>query len=219
MADLPSGSAPFIMVLDQIAVAGLLLGDHERLFRFYPMLASFRGLIGNSIIDRLLGEIETLQCDFAGAEESLAAAEALARREDIVWELAFVMVARANLALAVKGEKSTETARALLTEALDLFGKYDTTPIAERVRDRLRTLNGHRRGSTKDTPALPSGLSVREAEVLRHVAAGRTNREIAEELVLSEKTVNNHLERIFAKIGASNRAAASAFAVRHNLAK
>ncbi|HST03285.1 MAG TPA: LuxR C-terminal-related transcriptional regulator, partial [Chloroflexia bacterium] len=221
MAVLPPGSAPFIMVLDQMATTGLLLGERERerLFRFYPMLASFRGRIGNSIIDRLLGEIETLQGDFAGAQVSLAAAEAIARREDIVWELAFVLVARANLALAVKGEKSTETARALLVEGLDLFDKYGSTPISERVRDTLRTLNGPRRGSAKERPALPSGLSVREAEVLRHVAAGRTNREIAEELVLSEKTVNNHLERIFAKIGANNRAAASAFAVRHNLAK
>ena len=131
----------FIMVLDQMATTGLLLGERERLFRFYPMLASFRGRIGNSIIDRLLGEIETLQGDFAGAQISLAAAEAIARREDIVWELAFVLAAL-NLALAVKGEKSTETARALLVEGLDLFNKYGSTPISERVRDRLRALNG-----------------------------------------------------------------------------
>ena len=58
----------------------------------------------------------------------------------------------------------------------------------------------------------------REAELLRLVAAGRSNREIAEALVLSEKTVETHLTSTYGKIGADNRAAATAFAVRHGLA-
>jgi DNA-binding NarL/FixJ family response regulator len=61
---------------------------------------------------------------------------------------------------------------------------------------------------------LPGGLSEREAEVLRLVAAGKTNREIAADLVLSEKTVARHLENIFARLGVSSRAAATAFALR-----
>ncbi len=54
--------------------------------------------------------------------------------------------------------------------------------------------------------------------MLRLLAAGRTNREIAEDLVLSEKTVENHLTSIYGKIGATNRATATAFAIRHGIA-
>jgi DNA-binding NarL/FixJ family response regulator len=56
------------------------------------------------------------------------------------------------------------------------------------------------------------GLTARELEVLRLVAGGRSNREIASELVLSEHTVARHLPNIFAKLGVSSRTAASAFA-------
>jgi DNA-binding NarL/FixJ family response regulator len=63
-----------------------------------------------------------------------------------------------------------------------------------------------------------AGLSDRELEVLRLVAQGRTNREIAEALVLSEKTVARHLTHIYTKTGVENRTGAAAFALRHNLA-
>ena len=62
------------------------------------------------------------------------------------------------------------------------------------------------------------GLSPREVEVLRLVSQGKTNREIADELVLSERTVINHLSHIFSKTGAENRAGAVAYAMRHGLA-
>jgi DNA-binding CsgD family transcriptional regulator len=64
----------------------------------------------------------------------------------------------------------------------------------------------------------PGGLSARELEVLRLVAAGATNRAIAGELYLSEKTVERHLSNIFAKLEVPSRAAATAFAFRHGLA-
>ena len=62
-------------------------------------------------------------------------------------------------------------------------------------------------------PATPSahGLTAREQEVLGLVAAGKSNREIAADLVLSEHTVARHLQNIFAKLGVSSRTAASAF--------
>jgi DNA-binding CsgD family transcriptional regulator/tetratricopeptide (TPR) repeat protein len=67
--------------------------------------------------------------------------------------------------------------------------------------------------------AIPPGgeLSPREIEVLALVAAGRTNREIAEELAISEKTAINHVTHILDKLGASNRAAAASWAVRNGL--
>jgi DNA-binding CsgD family transcriptional regulator len=63
----------------------------------------------------------------------------------------------------------------------------------------------------------PGGLTAREVEVLRLVAAGKTNRSIAAELFLSEKTVARHLSNIFTKLGLPSRAAATAYAYEHDL--
>jgi DNA-binding NarL/FixJ family response regulator len=65
--------------------------------------------------------------------------------------------------------------------------------------------------------ALPAGLTEREVEVLRLIAGGLTNNEIASELFLSAKTVSRHLSNIFTKIGVSSRAGATAFAFEHQL--
>jgi DNA-binding NarL/FixJ family response regulator len=62
-----------------------------------------------------------------------------------------------------------------------------------------------------------AGLTGREAEVLRHLASGMTNRELANELVISEKTVARHLSNIFTKLGVSSRSAATAYAYQHDL--
>lgn len=59
---------------------------------------------------------------------------------------------------------------------------------------------------------LPGGLTVREADVLAQVASGATNKEISEQLVISQKTVSRHLSNIFGKIGVSSRTAAAAWA-------
>jgi pimeloyl-ACP methyl ester carboxylesterase/DNA-binding CsgD family transcriptional regulator len=75
-----------------------------------------------------------------------------------------------------------------------------------------------RRGEVAPPPDRPGGLTAREAEVLRLVATGQTNREVAAALVLSEKTVSRHLENIYGKLGVSSRAAATAVAVRTGLA-
>jgi DNA-binding NarL/FixJ family response regulator len=65
--------------------------------------------------------------------------------------------------------------------------------------------------------ALPGGLSEREAQVLRLVAAGKSNSEIAADLVLSHKTVARHLSNIFTKLDVGSRTAAAAFAHQHHL--
>jgi DNA-binding NarL/FixJ family response regulator len=59
----------------------------------------------------------------------------------------------------------------------------------------------------------PASLTERQAEVLRLIAAGKTSREMAEKLVLSERTIQRHIANIYTKIGARNRAEATAFAL------
>jgi HD-GYP domain-containing protein (c-di-GMP phosphodiesterase class II) len=66
-------------------------------------------------------------------------------------------------------------------------------------------------------PERPSGLTTREIEILGLVARGLTNKEIAQRLQITAKTVRNHVEHVYSKIGVSNRAAASLFATEHGL--
>ena len=66
-------------------------------------------------------------------------------------------------------------------------------------------------------PERPAGLTAREVEVLRLAARGMSSKEIAAELVISPKTARNHIEHIYVKTGATNRVAASMFAVKHGL--
>jgi DNA-binding CsgD family transcriptional regulator len=70
---------------------------------------------------------------------------------------------------------------------------------------------------SRRTTATVGGLTARELEVLRLVAAGMTNREIAATLIISDHTVRRHLQNIFAKLGVPTRAAATAFAFQHDL--
>jgi DNA-binding NarL/FixJ family response regulator len=66
-------------------------------------------------------------------------------------------------------------------------------------------------------PAYPDGLTEREVEVLRLVALGKSNREIAEELFISLNTVGHHVSNILNKTGAANRAGVATYAARHGL--
>jgi ATP/maltotriose-dependent transcriptional regulator MalT len=85
--------------------------------------------------------------------------------------------------------------------------------VAQRTFERLGVSTDARGGQA----SLPAGLTAREAEVLRLVATGRSNRDIAAELVVSEHTVARHLNNIFAKLGVSSRTAATAFAFERDL--
>ncbi|WP_449064947.1 response regulator [Planomonospora algeriensis] len=70
---------------------------------------------------------------------------------------------------------------------------------------------------TRRAPRLPDGLTPREGEVLRLIAAGRSNAQIAGELFISEATVKTHINNLFAKAGLRDRAQAVAYAFRHDL--
>jgi DNA-binding NarL/FixJ family response regulator len=72
-------------------------------------------------------------------------------------------------------------------------------------------------GSSARSPRLPEGLSGREIEVLRLVAEGLTNAQVAARLFLSPKTVGSHLGSIFGKLGVTSRAGATRVAIEHGL--
>jgi DNA-binding NarL/FixJ family response regulator len=88
-----------------------------------------------------------------------------------------------------------------------VFGQLGAAP------DLTRAQALSRKASTPPT----GGLTARELEVLRLVATGKTNKSIAADLFLSEKTVARHVSNIFTKLGLSSRAAATAYAYEHGL--
>jgi DNA-binding CsgD family transcriptional regulator len=209
-------SFPSAEALNDLALYSLAAGEHDRLLDLYSKLLPFRGHYHNSLIDWVLGYIEIIRGDWEAAESSLKAADALARRENLRWELAQTLVARAELELARGGSGSAMRARTSLAEALEVFKAYGNKPQVQRIRTRMRDLP--RQPGEKPEQPTPAGLSRRELDVLRLLAQGRSNREIAEALALSEKTIANHVTNILNKIGMDNRAAAAAFAVRQRLA-
>ena len=114
---------------------------------------------------------------------------------------------RVLVALACRALGDDDTAEMELDAARWVFRQLGAAPDAARVEALSRA------GAA---PA-PAGLTAREIEVLRLVAEGRTNREIAKALTLSDHTVRRHLQNIFNKIGVSSRAAATAFAFQRDL--
>jgi DNA-binding CsgD family transcriptional regulator len=109
-------------------------------------------------------------------------------------------------ACAALGDR--DTAAMELEAARDTFEKLGATPEltrAESLRAGLENRDTH-------------GLTARELQILRVLATGKSNREIAAALVISDHTVRRHLQNIFAKLGVRSRAAATAFAIRHHLA-
>jgi DNA-binding CsgD family transcriptional regulator len=116
--------------------------------------------------------------------------------------------ARALLALNRPGERPQ--ARALLQEAAATAQELGIHGLGERASALLGELAA---------PVAPAGLTGREVEVLRLIAAGHSNRKIAQALFISPNTVLHHVSSIFAKTGVANRAEAAAYATRHGLAR
>jgi DNA-binding CsgD family transcriptional regulator len=172
-------------------------------------------------------ELEAIAGDYASA--LLAAAAAHARGGVLIAE-GDPAGALASLREAARGwdelaaPYEAAKTRVLLAVACRSLGDDDGATLElEAAREAFRELGAEL--DLADVDALGEhpggeathGLTPRELEVLRLVAAGRTNREIAEALVISEHTVARHLQNVFAKLGVGSRTAASAFAYEHGL--
>ncbi len=115
--------------------------------------------------------------------------------------------------------------RELIGQACAMLGDLDTADLessaARATYDRLGAVLDVARidaaSSEEESPGPGAGLTGREVEVLRHVASGQTNRQIAEQLFISEKTVARHVSNIFTKVDVPSRAAATAYAYEHDL--
>jgi DNA-binding NarL/FixJ family response regulator len=136
------------------------------------------------------------------AEQVATALAVTASERDFTGPLALRLVAEAAL------HDGWGDPVAWLAQARSFFRQTSFTPVADAC-DRLLQ-RSHR-------VQLPGGLSEREGEVLRLVAAGRTNREIAGTLYISEKTVARHLSNKFTKLRVRSRSAAAAFAFQQGL--
>jgi len=113
---------------------------------------------------------------------------------------------RVLIGLAYQQLDDADSAEMEWTSARRTFFELGAVPDVERI-------DSHR----PQSPKPPDGLTERELEALMLVAAGKTNREIAAELVISEHTARRHLQNIFTKLNLTSRAAATAYAYEHGL--
>jgi DNA-binding CsgD family transcriptional regulator len=172
---------------------------------------------------RACHELEVL----AGGFESAMLAALVAHAEGVVHladgdaEAALVALRRAGETwLALEAPYEIARTRVLVGEACRLLGDDEAADLeheaARSIFERLGAKPHLARFEALATTGA-HGLSQRELEVLRLVASGKSNREIAAALVISEHTVARHVQNIFAKLRLSSRAAATAFAFQHDL--
>jgi DNA-binding CsgD family transcriptional regulator len=160
---------------------------------------------------RVLGEIATAAGRYDDAERHLRAARTLADDCGAPYERALTLLAIAALRAATG---DTATAQTVVAEARAICLPLEAKPALARADALIARLTAR----IAPVPTYPAGLSAREVEVLRLVAAGLTNPQVAEQLFLSRRTIEHHLQNIYHKLGVSSRAAATHFAVANGLA-
>ena len=128
-------------------------------------------------------------------------------------ELAWTCCDYADTLLKRRSPGDLEKAKPLLDEAQTIAVELGMRPLMERTQERLDRI----RSAAPETPYYPDGLSQREVEVLRLLAVGKSNREIGDELVITEGTVRRHVSNVYQKIGANNRSEATSYALREGL--
>ncbi|WP_328916392.1 MULTISPECIES: helix-turn-helix transcriptional regulator [unclassified Streptomyces] len=163
----------------------------------------------------LLVEAELARAEGRAEDGLWAAAEAAFARQERPVELAEIRFRRAEALLAAGGPEAREAAARLLAPALAAAEEAGARVLVERI-----TAVGQRARLRVSGPADPVeslGLTARERDVLRLVAEGRTNRQIAEALFISPKTASVHVSNILAKLSVATRGEAAALSHRLHL--
>ncbi|MDQ3696175.1 MAG: AAA family ATPase [Chloroflexota bacterium] len=163
---------------------------------------------------RALGQLLVDAGRFDLAGQQLEAALALADACAAPYERALCLVALAELRVATGEGKR---AQAALNEARALLEPLAARPALARAEALLARLAAAPARPVAATAAFPGGLSAREVEVLRLVARGLTDAQVADRLTLSRRTVSTHLTNIYTKLGVATRTAAARVAVAHGL--
>lgn len=197
-----------------------VLGDAARAETLYSLLQPYAGrnlLAGTSIAcfgaaDSLLGALCTTLKRWDAGERHLVAALAMNERQGARPALAHTRHRYAAMLLARGAAGDRQRAAELLSAAAGDAAALGMRALAGRIDAVVASLTGPPAASR-----YPAGLSEREAQVLRFVAAGKSNRQIARELFVSPNTVANHVRSILSKTRSSNRTEAAAFAIHHAL--
>jgi DNA-binding CsgD family transcriptional regulator len=202
---------------EQLKRAGLLpayveimlaLGDVEEAHSACRELEEISARYGSTVLGAMSaqarGAVALAQGDARAALVALRRAWQVWQELEAPHEVARV---RVLLGLACRALGDDDTATLELEAARGVFAQLGAAPDLVRVDSLIRRappIDAHR-------------LTTRELQVLRLVAAGKTNRAIAADLVVSERTVDRHVSNIFTKLGMSSRAAATAYAYEHQL--
>jgi DNA-binding CsgD family transcriptional regulator len=211
----PFRASLWLGALTYISDASSALSDQATAALVYPELEPLAGtnvMIGHLVAyygaaDRYLGMLATTLGDWERAEDHFERAIALNRQMEAMTWLAHTEYEYARLMVA-RGEH--QRAAALLGEA----DRHATTIGMAALRNRIRLL---RAPGAQAASGLPDGLSAREAQILRLIARGLSNREIGATLFISEHTAANHIRSILRKTGSVNRTEAASYAHRHAL--
>lgn len=197
-ADVLAACAEIMLAADDVAVART---DADTLSQIAD---EFDKPVLRAMAAQADGTVRLAEGDARGAVAALHRAQSAWDELHAPYEIARL---RVRLASACRLLGDPDTARLEEAAARDVFAELGAKPDLARLDARA---GAHQ-------PDAAAGLTAREVEVIRLVAAGLTNREIAEELVISQKTVARHLSNVFTRLGLSNRAAAAAYAYEHEL--
>ncbi len=163
------------------------------------------------LANRFLGEVAIRAGNLEDANAHLGQAMTLADTCAVPFERALTLIALAELR-AVSGRLSE--ARSALDAARNICQQLPSRSALERI-DRLADRIS--RGPPIPVVEYPADLTEREVDVLRLVASGQSNREVADTLSLSVRTVERHISNIYGKIGVQGRSSLTLFALRHHL--